>query len=105
MANSLLAGLSCKDNVHLVIGTNPLAASRCAQSLSAGALPILIAPEGSELHYGLQGKIDSGSVKWVKKEFEQDDLFRLGRDEVDRVVDAVFVTGGFGSRDANSRLP
>lgn len=94
MENSLLAGLSCRDNIHLVIGTNPLAASRCAQSLAAGARPILIAPASSELHYGLQGKIDDGSVKWLQKAFEQEDLFRLGREDVDHVVDLVFVTSG-----------
>ncbi|KAL6796916.1 tetrapyrrole methylase [Trichoderma sp. SZMC 28012] len=97
-SNTLLAGLNCTGNIHLVIGTNPLAAARCAQSLGAGAHPILIAPETVELHYGLQQKIDDGSVKWVREEFEDDHLFRLGREEVGRVVDAVFVTAG-ASRD------
>ncbi|PNP46490.1 hypothetical protein THARTR1_10724 [Trichoderma harzianum] len=97
-SNTLLAGLNCTGNVHLVIGTNPLAAARCAQSLGAGAHPIVIAPETAELHYGLQQKIDDGSVKWVREEFEDDHLFRLGREEVGRVVDAVFVTAG-ASRD------
>ncbi|KND89838.1 Uroporphyrinogen-III C-methyltransferase [Tolypocladium ophioglossoides CBS 100239] len=92
--NSMLAGLVCRGNIHLVIGTNPLAASRCAQSLAAGALPVLVAPEAAELHYGLQSKIDDGSVKWQQKAFEDDDLFTLGRDEVGNVVDAVFVTSG-----------
>ncbi|QYT04433.1 Precorrin-2 dehydrogenase [Trichoderma simmonsii] len=97
-SNTLLAGLNCTDNIHLVIGTNPLAAARCAQSLGAGAHPIVVAPETAELHYGLQQKIDDGSVKWVREEFEDDHLFRLGREEVGRVVDAVFVTAG-ASRD------
>ncbi|KAJ4857277.1 tetrapyrrole (Corrin/Porphyrin) methylases domain-containing protein [Trichoderma breve] len=97
-SNTLLAGLNCTGNVHLVIGTNPLAAARCAQSLGAGAHPIVVAPETAELHYGLQQKIDDGSVKWVREEFEDDHLFRLGREEVGRVVDAVFVTAG-ASRD------
>lgn len=97
-SNTLLAGLNCTGNIHLVIGTNPLAAARCAQSLGAGAHPIVVAPETAELHYGLQQKIDDGSVKWVRKEFEDEHLFRLGREEVGRVVDAVFVTAG-ASRD------
>ncbi|KAL6826209.1 tetrapyrrole methylase [Trichoderma camerunense] len=97
-SNTLLTGLNCTGNVHLVIGTNPLAAARCAQSLGAGAHPIVVAPETAELHYGLQQKIDDGSVKWVREEFEDDHLFRLGREEVGRVVDAVFVTAGT-SRD------
>jgi uroporphyrin-III C-methyltransferase len=90
----MLAGLHCRDNIHLIVGTNPLAASRCNQSLGAGARPILVAPDGSELHYGLQAKIDAGAVKWERKAFEDSDLFRLGRDEVGQVVDAVFVTSG-----------
>ncbi|KKP05485.1 uroporphyrin-III [Trichoderma harzianum] len=96
--NTLLAGLNCTGDIHLVIGTNPLAAARCAQSLGAGAHPIVVAPETAELHYGLQQKIDDGSVKWVREEFEDEHLFRLGREEVGRVVDAVFVTAG-ASRD------
>ncbi|KAF5006267.1 hypothetical protein FDECE_7357, partial [Fusarium decemcellulare] len=91
---SLLAALNCRDSIHLVIGTNPLASTRCGQSLNAGARPILIAPEGAELHYALQKRIDDGLVQWHKKPFEDADLLRLGRDEVDRVVDAVFVTSG-----------
>ncbi|KAK4069023.1 hypothetical protein Trihar35433_5602 [Trichoderma harzianum] len=97
-SNTLLAGLNCTGNIHLVIGTNPLAAARCAQSLGAGAHPIVVAPETAELHYGLQQKIDDGSVKWVREELEDEHLFRLGREEVGRVVDAVFVTAG-ASRD------
>ncbi|KAF5585885.1 uroporphyrin-III C-methyltransferase precorrin-2 dehydrogenase sirohydrochlorin ferrochelatase [Fusarium pseudocircinatum] len=92
--SSLLAALNCRGNTHLVIGTNPLAATRCTQSLSSGAKPILIAPEGSELHYALQKKIDDGSVQWHRKKFEDADLLSLGREEVDGVVDAVFVTSG-----------
>ncbi|KAK7433177.1 uroporphyrin-III C-methyltransferase [Neonectria magnoliae] len=91
---SLLAALNCRDSIHLVVGTNPLAASRCGQSVNAGARPVLIAPEGAELHYSLQKRIDDGQVKWCKKAFEDGDLLRLGRDEVDGVVDAVFVTSG-----------
>ncbi|RBR17059.1 uncharacterized protein FIESC28_06561 [Fusarium coffeatum] len=89
---SLLTALNCRGNIHLVIGTNPLAATRCGQSLGSGAQPILIAPEGAELHYALQKKIDDGSVQWHKKQFEDSDLLSLGREEVDGVVDAVFVT-------------
>lgn len=98
----MLAALNCKGNIHLIIGTNPLAAARCNQSLSAGAHPILITPETSELHYGLQKKIDDGEVKWEKKSFEDEDLFRLGREEVGGVVDAVFVTTA--PRDPSSEL-
>ncbi|RYP74049.1 hypothetical protein DL771_003238 [Monosporascus sp. 5C6A] len=91
---SMLAAIDARSQVHLVIGSNPLAAARCAQSLGAGAKPVLIAPETAELHYALQRRVDDGEVRWVKKQFEDADLFALGREEVDRVVDAVFVTSG-----------
>ncbi|PTB64649.1 uroporphyrinogen methylase [Trichoderma citrinoviride] len=92
--NSMLAGLNCTDNIHLVVGTNPLAAARCAQSLAAGAHPVVVAPQTAELHYGLQRRIDDGSVKWVREAFADEHLFTLGREEVGGVVDAVFVTAG-----------
>uniref|UniRef100_A0A0B7K007 precorrin-2 dehydrogenase n=1 Tax=Bionectria ochroleuca TaxID=29856 RepID=A0A0B7K007_BIOOC len=91
---SLLAGLNCRGNTHLIIGTNPLAASRCTQSLNAGARPIIVAPTGVEVHYSLQKRIDDGEVKWQQKAFEDADLFTLGREEVGNVVDGVFVTSG-----------
>ncbi|KAF6790369.1 siroheme synthase [Colletotrichum sojae] len=94
---SLLAALNCKGNTHLIIGTNPLAAARCTQSLAAGANPILVAPETPDLHYGLQKRIDAGEVTWHRKPFQDEDLFSLGREDVGNVVDAVFVTSG--SRD------
>jgi uroporphyrin-III C-methyltransferase len=94
----MLAGLNCTDNIHLVVGTNPLAAARCTQSLAAGAHPIVVAPQTAELHYGLQRRIDDGSVKWVREAFADEHLFRLGRQEVGGVVDAVFVTAA-GARE------
>jgi len=71
-----------------------LAAARCAKSLEVGAKPLLIAPETADLHYALQKRIDNGEVKWLKKSFEDDDLLRLGREEITGAVDAVFVTSG-----------
>ncbi|KAK8150678.1 hypothetical protein G3M48_010145 [Beauveria asiatica] len=103
--NVLLAGLDCRGSVHLVVGTNPLAASRCAASLAAGAHPVLVAPgadASTDLHYGLQAKIDDGSVKWERKPLDDEDLFRLGRAEVGGVVDAVFVTTG--TRETNTHI-
>ncbi|KAM3557815.1 hypothetical protein MY1884_004324 [Beauveria asiatica] len=103
--NVLLAGLDCRGSVHLVVGTNPLAASRCAASLAAGAHPVLVAPgadASTDLHYGLQAKIDDGSVKWERRPLDDEDLFRLGRAQVGGVVDAVFVTTG--TRETNTRI-
>jgi uroporphyrin-III C-methyltransferase len=97
VSTSLLTAINCTSHVHLVIGSNPLAAARCAKSIEVGAKPLLIAPAASELHYALQKRVDTGEVQWVKKNFEDDDLLRLGREEIGGVVDAVFVT--MGSRD------
>lgn len=94
MPSSLLVSIDSSAHIHLVIGSNPLAASRCAKSLEVGANAIVIAPAAAEIHYGLQRRIDSGEVKWIKRSFEEQDLFTLGRDEVSNVVDAVFVTSG-----------
>ncbi|KAL9088340.1 MAG: hypothetical protein Q9165_006265 [Trypethelium subeluteriae] len=94
MAPALLTASDCTSHVHLVIGSNPLAGARCTKSLEVGATPILIAPEESPVHYGLVSRIDAGEVRWVKREFRDNDLTTLGREEVEYVVDAVFVTKG-----------
>ncbi|KAI1392451.1 uroporphyrin-III C-methyltransferase [Hypoxylon trugodes] len=91
---SLLTATDARSHVHLIIGTNPLAAARCGQSLSSGASPILIAPGTADLHYALQKRVDDGEVKWIKENFQDEHLFTLGREEIDHVVDAVFVTSG-----------
>lgn len=98
---SLLTAIDSTSHIHLVIGSNSLTAARCAKSLEVGAKPRLIAPEGSEINYALQKRIESGEVEWLKKEFEDDDVLRLGREEINGVVDAVFVTTG--PRDPLSR--
>jgi uroporphyrin-III C-methyltransferase len=94
MAISLLTAVDSTSHIHLIIGSNPLAAARCAKSIEVGAKPIVIAPETADVHYGLQKRIDSGAVTWLKKRFEDDDLSTLGREEIDGFVDAVFVTTG-----------
>lgn len=91
---SLLTATDARSHTHLIIGSNPLAAARCGQSLSAGASPILIVPETAELHYALQKRIDDGEVKWIREAFRDEHLFTLGREEINHVVDAVFVTSG-----------
>lgn len=91
---ALLTAQNCRDNVHLVVGSGPLAASRCNKSLEVGALPILIAPEADDLHFALVKHIEDGRVRWTRKDFDEEDLKTLGREEVDHIVDAVFVTTG-----------
>ena len=94
MAPALLTAVDATSHIHLIVGSNPLAGARCARSIEVGAKPILLAPEDSTLHYGLVKRIEAGEVKWLKRSFKDDDLTTLGREEVDSVVDAVFVTTG-----------
>jgi uroporphyrin-III C-methyltransferase len=91
---SLLTAIDCTAHVHLIVGSNPLAAARCSKSLEVGAKPLLLAPETAQIHYTLQKRIEAGEVQWLKKAFEGEDLLRLGREEINGVVDAVFVTSG-----------
>ncbi|KAJ5396881.1 Siroheme synthase domain 3 [Penicillium cosmopolitanum] len=90
----LMTAWNTESQIHLIIGANPLAAARCTKSLNAGATPILIAPETADLHFTLSEYISKGSVQWLRREFQDSDLTSLGREEVDRVVDMVFVTLG-----------
>ncbi|PYH33029.1 putative siroheme synthase [Aspergillus neoniger CBS 115656] len=90
----LLTAVNVESQVHLIIGANPLAAARCAKSIEAGAKPVLIAPDTESLQYTLVERIENGSLKWLRKGFQDEDLTSLGREEVDRVVDTVFVTLG-----------
>ncbi|KAF2163037.1 hypothetical protein M409DRAFT_26483 [Zasmidium cellare ATCC 36951] len=99
---ALLTAVDSSAHAHLIIGSNPLAGARCSKALEVGAKPILIAPPTANIHYGLAKRIEENAVQWVKRDFEETDLTTLGREEVDHVVDAVFVTTGgkgpFGTR-------
>ena len=91
---SLLTALDCEKNIHLIIGSNPLASARCAKSIEVGAKPKIIAPADADVHYVLAKRIEDGEVEWIQDGFKDDHLTTLGRDEVENVVDAVFVTSG-----------
>ncbi|KAF2273699.1 uroporphyrin-III C-methyltransferase [Westerdykella ornata] len=103
MAPALLTAVDSTSHVHLVIGSNPLAGARCSRSLEVGAHPIVIAPEDATVHYSLLKRIEEGEVKWLQREFREDDLTTLGRAEVDGVVDAVFITTG-GKQTQSTRI-
>ncbi|KAF2433011.1 uroporphyrin-III C-methyltransferase [Tothia fuscella] len=94
MTPALLTAVDCSQHVHLIIGSNPLASARCAKSIEVGAVPKLITPPNTVVHYGLVKKLEDGAIAWIQREFHDEDLTTLGRDEVDYVVDAVFVTLG-----------
>ncbi|KAL1303956.1 hypothetical protein AAFC00_000404 [Neodothiora populina] len=91
---ALLTAVDSTNHVHLIIGSNPLAGARCNRSIEGGALPKVIAPPTATVHYGLAKRIEEGKVEWMQKDFEDSDLTTLGREEVDRYVDAVFITSG-----------
>ena len=94
MAPALLTAIDSTSHVHLIIGSNPLAGARCSRTIEVGAIPKLVAPGESQLHYGIVKRVDEGQVVWIKREFKDEDLTTLGRQDVDYVVDAVFVTLG-----------
>ncbi|KAJ4418105.1 uroporphyrin-III C-methyltransferase [Gnomoniopsis sp. IMI 355080] len=92
---SLLTAADCRGHVHLIIGSNSLAGKRCEQSLATGATPIVIAsdtPSSAPLHYGLAKLVEAKAVTWLRQDFTRELLTTLGREDVDHVVDAVFVT-------------
>ena len=91
---ALLTAIDSTLHIHLIVGSNPLAGARLAKSLEVGAKPILITPENGNIHYGITKRVDEGGVQWIKRDFTDEDLKILGREEVDHVVDAVFVTLG-----------
>jgi len=89
---ALLTAQSCVDHVHLILGSGPLAASRCFKSLQVGGRPVIVSAETADLHFNLAAAIEHGKVRHIQREFEEEDLRTLGREEVDGYVDAVFVT-------------
>lgn len=95
MAPTLLTSTDCTGQVHLIIGSGPLASARCTRSLEVGARPILLAPSSAEFHYGVQKRIDAKGVEWVAREYatiSTDEISTLGRAEWNGFADAVFVT-------------
>ena len=94
MPAPMLTAQDSAGHVHLIIGSNPLASARCAKSIEFGAKPKIITPEDAEIHYVLMKRIEAGEVEWIKRRFQDEDLKTLGRDELENVVDAVFVTFG-----------
>ena len=109
MKTSLLTAVDSTSHVHLIIGTNSIAATRVSQSLAVGARSVLLVASDAPVHFGLQKRIEDGSIEWVAKRngavFEEEDLWRYGREEVGGWADAVFVTdGGRSLRSMSSFL-
>jgi uroporphyrin-III C-methyltransferase len=93
MSVPLLTSVDCTSHVHLIIGDSSIAAKRVSRSVEAGASCVLITSTvPGDLHFDLRDAVEGGMVKYVQREFEEDDLKTFGREEVDGVVDMVFVT-------------
>lgn len=92
VAPTLLTAQNCAGQAHLVLGSGPLAASRCTKSLEVGARPIVVFPGTEQAHFTLAAAIEAGRVQWIQRDFQEEDLRTLGREEVDGYVDAVFIT-------------
>jgi uroporphyrin-III C-methyltransferase len=92
MAPALLTAVDSTNHIHLVVGSNPLASARCTRSIQVGATVKLVAPASASLHYSLLKRVEDGEVEWIKSTFEDAHLSALGREQIDGVVDAVFVT-------------
>lgn len=92
MHSPLLVSLNEVGHIHLIIGANSLAASRCKRSLSVGATPVVIAPRNCDEKSILSQQADEGKIRWISRPFQDEDLTQFGREEVLGIVDAVFVT-------------
>jgi uroporphyrin-III C-methyltransferase len=98
---ALLTAIDSNNHIHLIVGSNSLAAARVSRSLEVGATPILIAPPTTAaLPHILAARVQEKKISWLQREFSEQDLTTLGRPEVENVVDAVFVTSP-GSTPAN----
>ena len=92
MVYALLTAQNCIDQVHLILGSGPLAASRCIKSLEVGARPVVVFPETGDVHFTLASAIQDGRVRWIQRDFQEEDLTTIGREEVDGYVDTCFIT-------------
>lgn len=90
---NLLASWNCEQEIHLVVGISNAAVFRVNSIKESGAIPIIITNgDIKEFPWGIRSLIEEGKLRWVRKLFELSDLSSQGRDEVNRVVDKVFVT-------------
>lgn len=92
--STLLTASSCVDECHLVVGWSNVAALRVHTLLESGAIPVLVTPENdneSKFPETIAAEIAKGRIRTVSEPFEIAHLTSLGREEVDGVVDRVFV--------------
>lgn len=86
----LLTAVDCEKEIHLIIGsTSNIAFQRALKSIGSGSNPILIFD--GKISSGIKELIDENKLQWVSKKFELNDLMIYGREDVDFIVDRVFV--------------
>lgn len=90
MAKRLLTAVDCEKETHLIVGsTSNIAFQRALKSIDSGADPILI--HNGEISLGIKDLFDENKLQWIQKEFDLEDLVHYGREDVDFIVDKVFV--------------
>lgn len=100
----LLTAQNCEGEVHLIVGVSTLTPFRVESIKQAGASPILVSSV-DKLPVRLEQQVANGDLKWIQRDFDIElDLTSLGRDEVDSVVDKVFVTSKSTSEMSITKL-
>lgn len=94
MPPGLLTSADSTGHIHLVIGANSLAGSRCSKSLAVGAQVKLLTLDEEILSPNVSRLIANGEIEQISLPFSRCAATTLGRPEVDGIVDAVFVTTG-----------
>ncbi|KAI3406768.2 MET1 [Candida oxycetoniae] len=94
---NLLASLNSADEIHLLIGYSNITNSRVTSIINAKAIPILIVPEGSKLSPSITTHCNEEKLKiLIDNDFSESNIRKhlttLGRSEVNKIVDKVFVT-------------
>lgn len=105
LSPSLLAGLRCDGEVHLVVGVTNMAWLKIARIFEAGADVKLIGRGDSQrINDKIEEYQKKGNIEWLDRDFELSDLKSLGRDEVDKIVDKVFVTLPMAEAETKKRI-
>lgn len=96
----LLTANAIAGSTVLIAGYSHLTAPRIAVLKKHGANIISVFPEReSEDSEVLSRRFEEEGVRWIRREVTREDLVELGREETERVVEAVYVTAEGSERD------
>jgi len=91
----LLVSLNSNGEVHGVIGDSPVAFLRVATIIESGAKAIIWATSDELFPPSIKQHIDDGNVQFIRSDYEFENLTAgvssYGRDDVDGVIDRLFV--------------